>query len=641
LTKVIYYEYCALVLEILIFISIFRRNMTRGRINRWYVAVISSVSCATVSDIVGMLLEIAGPGYFWGKYISNTICLWSTAMITVLLCCFLFAQTGVWYIIKNKKLIKGLFWAPMLLNSFILFFINPFNKCIFYIDADGMYARGEEVFILYALSLVYVGVGAYVTIRYRKLYTYRKLVSVFLLLGSSVIATIIQIVFPNVIIQMFVTACAALMLLLDVQSPEERLEPGTGLYSLNAYVSDVKNYFEIGNSFAVTLSVFVNYNALIDMLGYFNVNLFINDTAQRLTRLTKKMKIDADHYYLGNGRFAVVIDDRFIDRQFEIAQGVNAVLLEEFAVGESKIKVMANVCSIRCPEDIDDVDFLIAFDDKLVEEGYSGELRYAEKIFNKKAFEFKRDFLSIMDRAFTNGYFSLQYQPVYDLEHDRFDCAEAFLRLNDSEYGYVAPDIVIAEAEKSDSIHAITTFVLDEVCKFISSSEFLLLGIEFVEINISPVQCMWSDFLAVLLSTIRNYNVQPKNICFNITDVDNIEVYKRMKVNVEALSQLGFRLIMDDFGAGIFEIERIIELPLTGIKLDRDFVKQSLNDDNANILRGTIRMINDMGITAAAVGIESSDMEASMVNLGCSYMQGYLYCKPMDKADLIKFLLLR
>lgn len=640
MTKVIYFEYCALIVEILILISIFKRNMARGRVNRWYFAVILSITVATIFDIVGMVLEIIGPGYILGKYVSNTICLWSTAMTSVLLCGYLFAQTGAWYSIKNKPIIKAAFVFPMALNTVLLFLVNPFIKCIFYIDEEGIYARGEQVFLLYALALVYVGIGSYVTLKYRKIYTYRKILSVFLLLGSSVIATVIQILFPNVIIQMFVTACAALILLLEVQAPEERLHPGTGLYSMNAYVADVKAFFDIGASFDVTLAVFTNYNILIDMLGYFNTITIVDAAAERLKKLTKSRGIDAEHYYLGNGRFAVVIDDRYAERQYEVAQAINRALSEEFAVGESKIKAMCNVCSIQCPKDIDNPDFLVAFDDRLLEEGYSGELRYAEKLFDKKAFELKRDFSSIMDRAFSDGNLSINYQPVLRADGRKIQFAEAFIRLNDPVFGYIDPITVINEAEKSDAIHAITTYVLEEVCKFISQPDFLLLGLECIEVNVSPVQCMWSDFITVLLSTIRTYNVQPKYICFNITDVDNIDIYKRMRSNLEALDQLGFRLLMDDFGAGIFEIERISELPLSAIKLDRSFVKNGLKDTNSGILRGTIRLINDMGIKAAAIGVEDAQMEEELIKLGCEYVQGYFYSKPMEKAELIKFLLL-
>ena len=236
----------------------------------------------------------------------------------------------------------------------------------------------------------------------------------------------------------------------------------------------------------------------------------IVDTAKKLEKWARDARIDADLYYLGGGRFAVICDERYEARHLTIAQEINSVLASEVEIGEMSVKVMNNVCFIACPKDIDNPEFLLAFDGGLEAEVYSGELRYAEKLFDKKRFELRHDIMKIINRAFEEHLFTLHYQPVYSVRENRFVRAEAFLRLNDQNFGQIRPDLLISEAEKTNSIHAITAFVIEEVCRFLSMSEFLLLGFEYVEINLSPVQCMWSELLTVLLSTIRNYNVPSK-----------------------------------------------------------------------------------------------------------------------------------
>lgn len=640
MNKIISFEYCALVIELMIIFSVYLRNITRGRLNRWYLACIYTITLSTVFDILGMELEKAGPGNVFLKYASNTVCLWSTAATAVVLCGYLFAQTGVWYFIRNNRLARILFYTPIILNTIIVFFINPFTKIFFYIDSNGIYARGKGILILYGLALVYVCIGLGVVIKYRKVYTLRKAASVFLLLSASVIATFIQMFFPNVIIQMFCTAVASLILLLEVQAPEERMHAGTGVFSMHAYVSDVKNLFDINSQFGVILAVITNYNVLIDMLGYFNAMSIINATAKRLLEFNRENRFNLDIYYLEGGKFAIVCDELYSERLFEISQAINGQFLAEHDVLSTKVSCMANVCVIKCPQDIDNSDFLFAFDETLSQESFTGELRYAEKLFDKNNALFLRDFEDVLDRAFSNELLEVHYQPIYNARDKRYFSVEAFIRLNDPVYGYISPELLISEAERSSAIHAITTHVVEEVCKFISQPEFLLLGLEFVEINLSPIQCMWSDLLAVVLSTVRNYNVQPKSIAFNITDVDNYERYSRMKANLQALSQVGFKLIMDDFGSGIFEIERVSELPLMGIKLDRSFIRNGLDDLNVSVLKGTIRLINDMGRGAAAIGIEDEETLNKLIEFGCIYLQGYYFCKPLEKKELIKFLLL-
>jgi EAL domain-containing protein (putative c-di-GMP-specific phosphodiesterase class I) len=383
-----------------------------------------------------------------------------------------------------------------------------------------------------------------------------------------------------------------------------------------------------------------NYNTLIEMLGFFTVEDLLGDTSRRLEKWTRENHVDADLYYLGGGRFAVITDERYENDKLSIAQGINSVLNEEVAVGEMLVKAMNNVCFINFPGDIGEPDFLFSFDGRLEMESYSGELRYAEKLFDRKRFELRRDIIKIIDRAFSDKLFYLEYQPVYSRKDKRFVRAEAFLRLNDPDFGSINPDLLISEAEKTNSIHAITTFVMEEVCRFISMSEYLLMGFEYVEINLSPAQCMWSDLLSVLLSTVRNYNVLPKNIYFNITDVDSQELFEKMRNNIDALAQVGFGVLMDDFGAGIFEVERIAKMPLSGIKLDRYFVREGLKDNNISIFEGSLRMIEDLDIDAVAVGVEDDEMERRLIDMNCNYLQGYHYCRPLEKKELIKFILM-
>ncbi len=614
--------------------------MTRGRVNRWALALIVDIIITTIADLVQLVLERLGPGYRAAKYISNTFCLWGTCMTSVIFCGYLFAMIGIWHKSNTKKALITVYRIPAIAITVMLFVVNPFTKYFFFIDQDGFYQRGPAFYSLYALSYAYIFIGYFEMIKYRKLFAFRKLFSVFMVFFMNVFASVVQGFVPEYSVQMFFTASSFLMMVFGVQSPEERMHATTGLFSMNAYVQDINKYWALDAPIGVTLSVMTNYGALTEMLGFFDVQKIIVDTASRLEKWTRQNRYDVDLYYLGGGRFASISDERYEKDMLTIAQGINSVLAKEAEVGEMYVKVMNNVCFINCPKDIDDKEFLFSFDGRLEMEAYSGELRYAEKLFDKKRFELRRDIAKVIDRAFLDSLFYLDFQPVYSVSDKRYVRAEAFLRLNDPEFGSIAPDLLISEAEKTNSIHAITTFVIEEVCRFISMPDFLLLGFEYIEINLSPVQCMWSELLAVVLSTLKKYNVQPKNICFNITDVDNQEVFERMRDNIDALAQVGFIVVMDDFGAGIFEVERIAKMPLFGIKLDRKFVREGSKSENTAVFEGSLRMISDLDIDAIAVGVEDAKMEKRLIDLGCNYLQGYYYCLPLEKKELIRFILM-
>ena len=636
----IYFDYCALIVEALILVSLIVRKMTRGRVNRWALVLIGDIILTTIADIGALTLEKLGSGNIFLKYLANTFCLWGTAQTSVIFCGYLFAMIGIWHKIHERRILGIVYNVPIVIITALMFLINPITKIIFRINEQGMYERGPLFYTLYVLSYMYMFVGYYEMIRFRKLFNNRKFISVFMVFFMMVGASLIQAARPQYYVQMFFSAAAFLITVFGVQSPEERMHGTTGLFSMNAYVMDINKYRALDAPIGVTLSVMTNYNALIEMLGFFTVQSIIIDTAKRLEKWASENRVDVDLYYLGGGRFAAITDERYEDSMLTISQGINAVLAKEVEVGEMSVKVMNNVCFINCPKDIDNPDFLFSFDGRLEMESYSGELRYAEKLFDKKRFELRRDISKVIDRAFENKLFELHFQPVYSVRDERFVRAEAFLRLRDPDFGDISPDLLISEAEKINSIHAITTFVIEEVCRFISMPDYLLLGLDFIEVNLSPVQCMWSDLLPVLLSTVKNYNVQTKNICFNITDVDSQELFAKMRDNIDALAQVGFIIYMDDFGAGIFEVERIAKMPLSGIKLDRFFVREGLKSENSAVFEGSIRMIDDLGIDPVAVGVENEEMEKRLSELNCNYLQGYHFCRPLEKKELIRFILM-
>ncbi len=631
---------CALVVEAIIVVSLIVRKMTRGRLNRWALLLVADIIITNIADIAGLVLEGVGPGFVAVKYVTNAFSLWGTCMTSVIFCGYLFAMIGIWYKLHEKKGLLYTYIIPAVVISALIFLINPFTKIIYCIDENGLYRRGVLFYSLYALSYLYMVVAYYELIRFRRLFSRIKLFSVFMVFFVMVMASVVQALNPQYCVQMFFTAMAFLMMVLGVQSPQERMHGSTGLFSMNAYVSDVYKYKALKAPIGVTLSVMTNYNALVEMLGYFKVQDIIRILAQRLLRWSSVNRFDIDLYYLGGGRYAAIADERYRDDMLTIAHGINACQNDEVEVAETLVKVMNNVCFISCPDDIDDPQFLFSFDGRLESEAYSGELRYAEKLFDKKRFELKRDISNVIERAFIKKLLRLEYQPVYSVSSGRFVRAEAFLRLDDPYFGSIRPDLLISEAERLNSIHAITTFVIDEVCSFISMPDFLLLGLEYIEINMSPIQCMWSELLSILLSALKRYNVQPKNICFNITDVDSEEMFSKMLDNINALSQVGFTVLMDDFGAGIFEVERIAKMPLSGIKLDRTFVAEGLESDNLAVFKGSLRMIGDLELDSVAVGVEDEEMKDALVKLQCDYLQGYYFCRPLDQKEFIRFILM-
>lgn len=640
MTKIIYFDICAVLVIAPVIIAMFTKRMNRGRTNRWFIVLCATVMYTALTDIWAVSLDLAGPGAVGLKYMAHTAYLLGRSWVTPVCVAYLFARIGLWNRNRHYKRTVNLFLIPAFIASFEILFINPFFHEVFYISNPGdAYTRGPLITIIYGISVMYALVGFALMVKYRDILGASKVMFLVAVFSISIFATFIQFIFPWLIIECFAIALSALIVAFGVQAPEERLYGRSGLYKLSAFTSDMRLLKQIKTPVNVVIFNISNFVSVRDMLGYDVHKKCMDDICKSLFKLRRDLKLDLEFYYGGSGRFYATLCDDENEQIMTVAQAINSELLLEFMVDDVEIKYLATVCVVRCPEDIDNVEDLISFADMLKKFDYTGEVRYAEKLYDRKEFEIRHNIEMIIDRAIASDNLSLVYQPIYSLEKERYVAAEAFLRLKDPEYGNIPPEIVIKEAEKCGAIHAITTFLFDKLCHFVSGPEFLQLNLDWVELNLSPMQCMWTDLSTVILSTMENYHVNPSQICLNVVDTESVQFYARMKDNLSVLNDAGIRLFMDDFGAGVFEMERITALPLSGIKLDRQFLKMSVSEDTIMILKNSIQMIRDMNLSVVAVGVEDLSTRRRLIELGCKYQQGYYYTKPLDKTEFIRFVL--
>ena len=623
-----------------VILAMINKRMNRGRTNRWFFVACGTILYTALTDIWAVGLDICGPGNVALKYTAHTAYLLGRSFVTPNCVAYLFARAGLWNRRKSYRRVLLLFFAPASIVGAIILFVNPFVHCIFSISpTDDVYTRESLMLVLYVVSLLYAFAGILLIARCRDMLgasRVRYLISVF---SISLAATFIQFLFPQFIIECFALSVSALIIALAIQAPEERLYGRTGLYKISAFADDMRVYQQIRTPVNLVVFTISNFLSVRDMLGYDYHARCMDDICRSLFNLRRQLKLDLEFYYAGDGQFGITLCDDAEEKIMTVAQAVNSGFLHEFAVDDVEIKFLVNVCVVRCPEDINNIEDLLAFMTSLKKLDYTAEVRYAEKLYNKNEYEIKRNIAAIIENSIANDTLTLAYQPIYSVTKERYIAAEAFLRLKDPEYGYIPPDVVIKEAERSGDIHAITTYLFEKVCQFVSGPEFLQLNLEWIEINMSPMQCMWTDLTTVLLSTMESYHVNPGHICLNVVDTANVQFYDRMQENLNILKDSGIRLFMDDFGAGVFEMERITSLPLSGIKLDKEFLKMSGSEETIMILANSIRMILDMNLDVVAVGVEDLSTRRRLVELGCVHQQGYYYAKPLDKKEFIRSVL--
>lgn len=229
-------------------------------------------------------------------------------------------------------------------------------------------------------------------------------------------------------------------------------------------------------------------------------------------------------------------------------------------------------------------------------------------------------------------------QPVFDIKTQKFETAEALMRLDLKESGIVSPAIFIPIAEKRGFIHVLTKIILNKTCKAIR--ELLDKGIEFnrISVNVSSIEVKDDGFCSDINRILFENNVPGDKLAIEMTESQSEEDFMIMKKKIDVLHEEGIQFYLDDFGTGYSNMERILELPFDIIKFDRSMVIAAGQDQRSGrIVENIAKMFSDFNYRVLYEGVENNDDEDRCLAMSATYLQGFKYSKPIPIERLTEF----
>lgn len=633
--KIPYFDIAALVIIAVITVAIVLKGFAKRRLNREYLLVLIVALFATAFDVATLVYDNMQERHAALQYFYHTGYLFFHGLTAPFFATYVICLVDRIHVFRNTKSVI-IMMLPVFIQT-ILLIINLFVPCVFSIEANGEYNRGIFLSFFYVIAVLYMCLSMYELIVYRNRLSVQTFVSVVLVMPVTLLAIIIQFIFPQLVIEMFANALCFLFVALFIQNSEFTINVATGLNNIATYMKDLSNAMDNNEKIEVVMVSIINEKTLKGMLGVIEYRKLIRLLAADLENWTKSIdrKIIADWYYLDNGMFRCILRGNHKKHTQEIAVFINNELKKGYQFNEMLVNFLANICILKCPDDISDVDSIMRFGIELSEKEYSGEIIYAGDIYKKHHYDLMKDMDMIIDKAYTEGRFEVYYQPIYSVESGRYNSAEALLRLRDDTYGFVAPDLFIPAAEKSGMIHKIGRFVLDEVCQFISSIEFQEMGLDYIEVNLSVMQCMSSELSGEVREIIEKYGIRPEQINLEITETAAAYAQNTMMENITKLTKGGIEFSLDDFGTGYSNMKRIASLPFSIVKLDKTFADIDDSDNMRKIVKDTIYMVKDVNMRIVVEGVETENAFEVFKELGVDYIQGYYFSRPLPRSQFI------
>ncbi|WP_242032125.1 putative bifunctional diguanylate cyclase/phosphodiesterase [Microcoleus sp. FACHB-672] len=236
--------------------------------------------------------------------------------------------------------------------------------------------------------------------------------------------------------------------------------------------------------------------------------------------------------------------------------------------------------------------------------------------------------------ALERSEFQVYYQPQVDFKTGLISGAEALLRWDHPEWGFVSPAEFIPLAEQSGLILQIDQWVLESVCTQLAEWKSRGLPPLRIAVNLSGRQFHHSNLCENVVRILTKTGINPSYLDLELTERIIVQRVEENITTLKQLKALGIQISIDDFGTGYSSLNYLKQFPFDTLKIDRCFVSNIASDSkNAAITKAMIQMAHSLNLKVIAEGVETEAELAFLKQSECDEMQGYLFSRPLPKSE--------
>ena len=373
------------------------------------------------------------------------------------------------------------------------------------------------------------------------------------------------------------------------------------------------------------------FKGVNDAYGHRAGDQVLIEVGRRLRALAKDFACIAR---LGGDEFGVIISGERSDAELRVIGLTMCMALREpYNIIETQVQLGASVGFASAPDAADTSEKLYECAD------YA--LYYAKNHARGTAILFTADHegeireLSLVDQTLRHinprDELSLAFQPIVDVETGRIAACEALARWQNPQLGCVEPTRFIRAAERSGLIGPLTDLLLEKA--LVSTIDWPSdMRLSF---NLSTYDVTTADSAERIVNIIHASRVDPARIDFEVTETALMQDFDRARASLEYFKNFGVQISLDDFGSGYSSLSYIHKLPIDKIKIDRSFVIDIERGGNGSeIITTIIALCRSLELECVVEGIETAAQVEILRRLGCRFMQGYHFARPMTAEKL-------
>lgn len=404
-----------------------------------------------------------------------------------------------------------------------------------------------------------------------------------------------------------------------------------------------------GEAFAVMFVDLDRFKQVNDTLGHEAGDELLRQISTRLTdalRHTRDLCIRVESSLLGRfggDEFLILIDGlREVQDAVRLGERLMGEIEPPFSIFGSEVHCNASIgIVIGRPGGIGAEELIRNADLAMYEAKHAG--RACVVVFNEDMHtrQLRRSTLeNALRHAIGTDQMWLVYQPIVDLNTGRRCSVEALVRWHHPVLGMIPPGEFIPIAEESGLIVPLGRWVLNEACLAMRQWRTVATARapDTISVNLSRAEISLGSALREhIVATLQRWELPPSCLQMEVTEREFMRNPDRALALLRELKSLGIRLAMDDFGTGTSSLSMLRDYPFDTIKIDRSFVQDlAQGADVLALIHATIHLIENLGMTSLAEGVEEPQQVAILQSLGCRLAQGYLFSRPVTAEQVIE-----
>jgi EAL domain-containing protein (putative c-di-GMP-specific phosphodiesterase class I) len=625
------YAICSVFISFVLIAANYLRHSYSSKKNRVFACLLFANLVCALMDLI-TFPTISNPEIFstFVRYLPNVLYLWVYGFLACTFACY------VAYVSENKKLIEFTREARILVAIFegAILLLTPVNHWIIYFSSDLTYTHGPFMWVMFVIPIalnIYIIIATLIS--GTKLSRFQKN-SIVAILFAMLLCMAVQYFVPRADLGNLFLAAVTLFIFFAFENPAAYMYRNTNCLNRAAFEQSSK---EMRYTFDEIDLFIIGVYPLLNGLEL-NKSIISAEFPEKIAEMfCKDYKRNA--YCIDEDTFVLVQMGLSKKEKLDLMTKIEARFICPLDVNGIKVRAHCSVQYLNASYLKNNNISIQTFVDMLMLYS-SSEIDKFESI-SAALKQYQRSVLveQSIDEAIENNSFTVVYQPIFNIEKERFESAEALVRLRTDGLGYIGPGEFIPLAERKGKIADVGNAVLQQVLEFLKSGRAFELGIHYIEVNVSVLQLMEPFFAKNLINSLNDASLPTSCINLEITESEHMVTNETVRHNLSQLTNAGIVFSLDDYGTGFSSSDYLFRLPFSMVKVDKSILWRAMEDEQARIVFENICvMFRRLKREIVVEGVETPEMVDFVKRNHCDYIQGYYYSRPIVEEKFLEFL---